>query len=375
MLKSAQQVPLIKFYGMTVFSKLKLALLFYASIFLTTQAKEIPLNHENLELRGLNYVQKSATEIRYQRFKDEVLKMPMHKSGIYEPNASNSAGATFEFRTNSKNLKLTFVSAGLDFKKRPQFKFPFAVLVNGEIIHEKTWWKPKGDMVLNFKAPQEGIVSYQVSLPLFTLTKLVKFELDDDATLEVVPKKELTYISLGDSISHGMGQQYSHQNYPFQLAQKLCAQNFNLAVGGGKVSVPVAKMLKDWKNIDFITVLVGYNDLHFEAKTVAQYKNKYSELLDAITESHPESKIFCITPLFTKTPISKKTKIDIADYRKALEELVRENNNPMIKLISGPSISSAKNLIPDSKDPVHLGIEGASLLATELSQIISKELK
>jgi len=178
---------------------------------------------------------------------------------------------------------------------------------------------------------------------------------------------------LGDSISHGTGQDgYGHKTWPFLLSRKLEMELFNLAVGGGKIAVPVGEMLEDWEQIDLITILIGYNDLHFDGKTPEQYREKYNELLDTIRKNHPETKIVCITPLYTKKPISKKTGNTIDEFRAELTELVAERNDPNLILVEGDKISSENNLRSDNpKDPVHLSIEGAALFADELFQILS----
>ena len=73
--------------------------------------------------------------------------------------------------------------------------------------------------------------------------------------------------------------------------------------------------------------------------------------------------------------MAQKTGHTAEEFRTALEELVAERSDPNLILVKGETVSSEKNLRADNpKDPVHLGIEGASLLADELFLIFNRFL-
>ncbi len=136
-------------------------------------------------------------------------------------------------------------------------------------------------------------------------------------------------------------------------------------------------MPDNWRNskAPCITILIGYNDLHFDGKTPEEYRARYSELLNVIRENHPQTEIYCITPLFTKKPISDKNGIAIQEFRDVLTALVQQRStaDKHLHLIDGAAISSEANLRQDRRsDPVHLGGKGAAMLAEELALIINK---
>ncbi len=110
-------------------------------------------------------------------------------------------------------------------------------------------------------------------------------------------------------------------------------------------------------------------------KRLKHTAKKYSELLNAIRANHPETPIYCITLLYTKKPTSEKTGFTADQFRETLAGLVksRQASDPNLHLVKGDAITSAKNLRADNpKDPVHLGVEGAAMLADALFPMIEK---
>jgi len=225
---------------------------------------------------------------------------------------------------------------------------------------------------------------YEITLPSFSNPKLKSLTLEDGSRLEKVDRSnKKVYVAIGDSITHGVGQDSAtHLTYTYLLANKLDMKYYNFAVGGGKISIPVGRQLKDIKKIDLITILIGYNDWVFDGKTPTTYTAKYRKLIEAIRVNHPETEIHCITLLYTRNTKSRKTGTTYqpADYRNALISLVKElqtEGDKHIHLIKGDSITSEKNLRGPAmpKDMVHLGIKGAAMFAEELAKIIQPQLE
>lgn len=350
--------------------KLPTSIFLLSALFLT--AAPVPLDSANIITEGAHYITRTKDNIKLERFAKATLATPRKELGVNADKARSLAGAAIRFKTNAKTIVLTFALGD-----GPKDRFEFAVFVKGKKHMEKKFFKPKESIDLVIKAPSPGIHEYQVFLPMKSQPELIKFDIDDGAKLQQVEiKKRKTYLAIGDSITHGVGQDYSYQSYAPQLAKHFDAELFNLAVGGGKVSVPIANMTKDWKSVDFITVLIGYNDLHFDKKSPETYKEAYVKLLKQLSSHHPKAKIFCISPLFTKKPINTETKVDIKQFREVVTQVVAAQANPNITLIEGDTISSIKNLRADQpKDPVHLGIDGAGALATALIPHLEKQLK
>jgi len=319
-----------------------------------------------IQIQGAKYVFSAESGLRFQRHREDVLKMPAKELGLNADKARNTTGVVIAFKTDSRNVRLRFRILSANYMGAM-----FGVYENGTLIKEYKYKPQEKEAVFEFRAGNSGASLYEVALPSFADVEFQGLEVDEGATLLDFPNLgKKVYVALGDSISHGTGQDgATHKTWPFLLARKLDCELFNLAVGGGKISVPSAEMLKDWEKIDLLTILIGYNDLHFDGKTPDQYREKYEELLDAVRRCHPETKIICITPLYTKKTVSEKTGATIDQFRDELTALVKKRqtaDNNLI-LIDGNRITSEKNLRGDHpEDPVHLSVEGAALLADEL---------
>ncbi|MBI9020981.1 MAG: hypothetical protein JEZ10_06985 [Verrucomicrobia bacterium] len=335
----------------------------------------------DIGIRGIRYPSETETGIRFQRFREDVLQLPAKELGLNPDKTRNTSGGIVSFKTDAREITARFEILSANYMGAG-----FGVFENGELIKEFKFNAKDKEAVLTFKSKNDGASLFEIALPSFADVEFQGLDnifpsigKNQQATTLLLPNigkqksaGSTCYVALGDSISHGVGQDgYGHKTWPFLLSRKLDMELFNLAVGGGKISVPVGEMLEDWEQIDLITILIGYNDLHFDGKTPEQYRKKYNELLDAIRKNHPETRVACITPLYTKKPVSEKTGATIDQFRAVLKELVEERNDPNLILIEGDKITSEKNLRTDNpNDPVHLGIEGAALFADDLFRII-----
>ncbi len=327
-----------------------------------------------VEVRGIRYVTETEDGIRFERFREDVLQLPREELGLNPDKARNASGGVIEFKTDSENITARFKILSANYMGSG-----FGVFENGELIEEFKFNAKTKEAILEFESESKGESLFEIALPSFANVSFQGLEAGSPGGISIFQGLEkqkgegsASYVALGDSISHGVGQDgFGHKTWPFLLSRKLELELFNLAVGGGKISVPVAEMLADWEQIDLITILIGYNDLHFDGKTPEAYHKKYDELLDAIRKNHPETRIVCITPLYTRKPVSAKTGATVNQFRAELKELVEKRNDPNLILVEGEKISSGKNLRADKpSDPVHLSVEGADLLANELFDII-----
>ena len=353
--------------------KLISLVLFFCMTFILS-AKDILLTSPDILINGSKYITKKSSVIHLDRFDSDVLKIPKKELGLNPKNAVNNTGMSIVLNTNSKSVIYKFLLKNVNWMGAG-----FTVFEDGVPVKDFHFKKQFNNKIVEIKVPLKGekVSEIEISLPSFSSADLLKLSVDDDAVVKPVKQLKKIYVALGDSISHGVGQDgFSSKTWPFLLSKKLNAELFNLAVGGAKVSVPVGKMLSQWKKIDYITILVGYNDIHFDKKSTELYIKKYNELLDAIRKNHKESKIFVITPLFTLKPVEEKTGVSLEDYRSALVKLVkkRQKRDNNIFLIEGNKITSIKNLRKNTKDPVHMSIEGASMFVDKLYKIIKSKL-
>ena len=231
-------------------------------------------------------------------------------------------------------------------------------------------------MVWEVSRGAEGMGKIEVALPSWSKAALVSIEIDDSSRLLKSEEKKRVYVAFGDSISHGTGQgSASYKTWPFLLSRKLDATLYNLAVGGGKVSIPSADLLKRLDRVDVITLLIGYNDLN-TGISAEDFAARYRSFLMRARAAQPKARIYCISPLYTRTVKSRKSDYTMEAFREAVYKTVGDfrAKDEGIILVVGDRISSEANLRENSQDPVHLGIEGARLFANEMHEIIKADL-
>ena len=339
------------------------------------ELKAVELNDPNLHFSGMVYVDAQPESVRFSRFDPQMLELSKAQLGFNPEKAKNTTGGVITFRTDSPNVHLKFrPAAGMNRGSE------FGVFIDGQFIDSFKFNAKQQEMDIRVDNPQAGKSAlWEITLPSFASPELLVLEIDRQSKLEVVSQAgKKVYVALGDSISHGTGQgSATHLSWPFVLSRKLDYTLYNLAVGGSGVAVAQGQSLAEIDLVDLITILIGYNDWNGEGDSAEVFKQQYEQLLKVIRATHPETPVFCISPLFTKREFSKRSGIPIDGFRVAVQQLVEEWGaaDPNIHFIAGDSISSDANLRTDKpKDPVHLGIEGAALFADSIYPLIIKEM-
>lgn len=346
--------------------------LLVAGTFSAQAVQVIAPDAKEITVKGCRYLSMHEGLQCFSRFHAEIGKLPPKDIGFNWLKGQTTTGIRIVFKTDSPKVKL-------NFKLQEEASYrgtEFGVFINDEWHQAYLSTKKEGlDLEVVIESGSAEMKKYEVTLPSFSNPALKNIEIAEGSKMEKAEEEpQKCYVAIGDSITHGQGQGSATQKtYPYLLSKKLNLDLYNLAVGGGKISLPVAKQLKDWKKIDLMTILIGYNDWCFNGKTVEQYQNDYREFLKITRSNHPNTKIYCITMLYTKTEKSKKSGLPLPPFRKAVEDLVNElqqAGDKNVHLVKGDEITSIKNLQTDKSDPVHLSVEGASLLAEELSQLL-----
>ncbi|TZF82526.1 SGNH/GDSL hydrolase family protein [Pedobacter sp. BS3] len=344
---------------------------------LSAYSKTVPLDSKNIHVTGAAYIFRNPEKLSFQRFSDEVLKAPDDIRMFSVKTASSTSGIILQFKTKSLFVHLTFSpEPGLGEKGS------FKILKDGAELKIVSFdaAAAKQDIQVNLDSLNTAKESvYEVILPSYTNVSLTHFEIDNSSDLaSYQPAKRKVYIGIGDSITHGRGQDgASYLTYPFLVSEKLNMDFYNLAIGGAKVSIPVAEMTKDLPKADVITVLIGYNDLNAAGHSAGQFEKDYREYLSKIRKNQPKAKIFCITLLYTKRKENPKTHVTPDDFRGVIKKVVTEYQarDKKLYLIEGDKITSLANLQPgDKTDPVHLTVKGAALFADALYKEMAKDL-
>ncbi len=155
---------------------------------------------------------------------------------------------------------------------------------------------------------------------------------------------------------------------------------YNITVGGSKTSVPMAKMLKNEvpEQIDFMSILIGYNDAVGYAKDTSYYKETLISFIDTVRAGHPETTIFVLGQTYTLTTENGDgDTLDFDDWRKVQKYVVdslTSNGDKLIYFINGDELTSYSSLNNPPDDPVHLGITGASDFGIALADTITRIL-
>jgi len=326
----------------------------------------IPLDSPEIAFEGTRYVRKYADHIEVDRFRSEYYKMEGSQLGFSVDNARGTSGIVLKLNTDSPTVTLSW---GVE----PQFQggaLDFALLLDGELQEKNyaTRMKPYSEpFIFTFETgAQKGKpVLCEVTYPSYSNPYLLGIKLDDESKLYPAPEHpKQVYVAFGDSITQGTGQKgATHRTYAWILAHQNNLELFNLAVGGGKISVKAGEMLADWPHIDLISILIGFNDCMGGGRSVEEYSSTYNLLLDAIRKNHPKSKIVCITPTYPIDVKSKKTGIYLDEFRKAVVKMVKKrkvSGDHELYLIRGETLTS-------SNEGVHFTSEEASDFAEKLS--------
>ncbi|MBG7629144.1 MAG: SGNH/GDSL hydrolase family protein [Bacteroidetes bacterium] len=317
-----------------------------------------------IQIEGSNYIKSEGDALVLHRHADAVYK-GTNLSNLFHPiPARTCAGIVLKFKTKSPTAKVKF-----RIIKGKNIDPVFAVFQDGVFVENKSFkYVPDQEIVLDLKSLKAGRdIEYKITFPLKTDVHFLGIELKNGFDIVSYPKdKKPTYVAFGDSITHGSGQLTTPETYPYIVADKFGFELYNIAVGGAKTSQVMADLIKnDFKEIDVITILIGFNDYNAEGVTVETYKNRYEGVLNAIRTAHPKTKIFCITMTATKNNNAKKTGIAADDFRAVVKNNVanrRASGDANIFLIEGDKITTEANL----KDAVHFSVEGARDFAVEL---------
>lgn len=352
-------------------------LLFTPFLFLSLRGscKEIPLNNKNIHVVGAAYIFRSPGKLFYKRFSEKTLTAPEEIRMFKTITALTTAGISIQFKTNSSFIHLTFSPQ----PGRNEGGF-FRVLKDGEVFKTIAFKSPgENDINIQLDSLSSKMAVYEIILPTYTNLALTGLEIADGSKLVAFHSaKRKTYLAFGDSITHGRGQGgASFLTYPFLLSQKLNMNFYNLAIGGSKVSIPIAEMSEDLPKADVITLLIGYNDMNGGGHNLERFENDYRSFLSILRKNQPKAKIFCITLTYTKRKENPKTHLTPDDFRRVIEKVVTEYqaSDKKLYLIKGDEITSAENLQPGSNtDAVHLTVKGARLFADALYKEMKKSL-
>lgn len=187
-------------------------------------------------------------------------------------------------------------------------------------------------------------------------------------------QQTIKYIALGDSLSEGLGADSYQDSFPYLFAQKLSEKkqtqvNFiNLAKIGATtqdlINTQLPKITNE--NPDYITLLIGTNDIH--ALTAPDiFQKNYSVILDNLTKT--KAKIIVINiPYLGSNKILLPPYSELIGYRtqqfnKIIVQLVKETGVQYVDLYSQTKQAFESNIMLYSSDGFHPSSQGYRLWA------------
>ncbi len=361
-----------------------LLLLMTESIFLSAQTF-VPPNDTRVIFTGAFFNKVSDSEVIFRRHSDTFLALIDWKESLAsDNNANTNTGITINFSTDATEISLHFrMLPGAN-----AWNLYASYYIDGDNIdivkQKRDDLTAAGDssFVYTISSTSAGIHSYTIVLSTFSTVAFEGITLTGGSeNLEnfTLPEKPV-YVAYGNSITHGRGQDVGDQTYPWILATQMEWELYNIAVGGSKTSVPMAEMLKNEvpEQIDFMSILIGYNDAVWYAKDTSYYRETLISFIDAVRAGHPETTIFVLGQTYTLTTENiDGDALDFDDWRKVQKYVVdslTSNGDKLIYFINGDELTSYSSLNNPPDDPVHLGITGASDFGISLADTITRIL-
>ncbi len=284
------------------------------------------------------------------------------ESSINREKANTPSGIYIEFKSNSHSIELL-----LSRQPKGTYRAPLlSIYKNGEPYMVVPY---EG---LKLENESGEMTQWKIYMPIMHSLTFKGLEVDDDARMvKVKPSKLPVYFAIGDSITHGVGQDgvSSDKTYAGVIASEKSWELYNLAVGGSQISPAV---VDDFASIkaDYITILWGYNDWNSGVK-LSEIENRYKRLLSLLREAQPSAEIYVITPTYTKTEVRRGG--DLSVKIKKVEEVqtnlvieLQKAGDKKLHLINGAELSCAEDL----KDVVHFNAEGARKFGEKISSIL-----
>ncbi|MCF6357498.1 MAG: SGNH/GDSL hydrolase family protein, partial [Draconibacterium sp.] len=321
--------------------------------------KFISPNNENIVVKGAFFVDKSDERLIINRFDNNFLS---HKQTFANPvKANTQSGVSICFSTNSSNISLFFEERD-DAQHRQKV---FGIFKNGAFFKEI-----KGLEFTIENQDTDCFSDWRIVLPTFFGINFTGIKIDKNSELKKVEyEQKPVYVAIGNSITHGVGQKgASYLSYPFLLAERKNWELYNLAIGGSKISWPVARLLKN-KKVDIITILWGYNDWNSAFTIENEIKPYYKKLISELRKVQPGAKIYCILPTTSKSTTPKNGSNSLEDIRNAESDVVRgfqQKGDTKLFIINGKELTTTADL----NDNVHLSVNGTASFAKELEQKI-----
>lgn len=279
-------------------------------------------------------------------------------SGFYQQKrAAASSGIKIRFKTSSPKIKAYFqenLTHGDDV-----FWHTFDVFRNGTFLFDDQGWEIEGEN------PTQEVVEWAITLPSYSMIEFLKLEIINGFELEPISKDKPVYIAIGNSITHGMGiDSFStRKTYPHVVADSLGYELYNWGIGGSKIYEGILSNFIPELDPDLITILWGYNDVHYSGHDSYLSLNtfpKYETLIGTMAQNFPEACIMAVLSPYTTNPVHTDART-IDSLKSGQLEVIKklQQTYSNLNFMDGFDYTGQEDL----NDDVHLNSNGNKSLA------------
>jgi lysophospholipase L1-like esterase len=185
--------------------------------------------------------------------------------------------------------------------------------------------------------------------------------------------KSIIYVSLGDSLTAGVGVADYEESYPYLIAEKLAVKNSiilenNSVPGFTSENVENALLpLAVSEKPDIVTLLVGINDIR-DNVSKEKFQENYDQIIKTLKQE-TSAKIYVINIPFIGSgklispPYNYYFDLKTKEFNKIIEELAQKNNVQYIDLYSPTAEEYGKSDSYYSIDLFHPSAEGYAIWA------------
>lgn len=331
-----------------------------------TDVSDVEMNitpdNENIRYNGTlsSIVTEESAEL--YRFSDKFFNEGTSPSW-YLPFSRTQSGVSISFKTNRPKIQLVFEQL-----ENSEFRSPvFSVFKDGIVFMESI-------NTLNFEIENtnQDLSEWEIYLPYFSGVNFRGMRLGGDYQLyPIEADNKPLFVSIGNSITHGTGQNSAIETYPYLIANDLGFRLINLGIGGSKINTSVLMNLETISP-KLITVLWGYNDVNSGSESLEQPLFKYDTLITELCKNQPQADIYCIMqPYTTTTTGAVNSNNHIDSLRKYTREIVEKLQVDYENLYIVEGLDYVTS-VSDLSDKVHLNVQGASKLAEGFVQEYQK---
>lgn len=273
--------------------------------------------------------------------------------------ASSSAGIIMKLKTNSPSVNLSFTedltwSGDVFYHKISVFK--------DDVFQFNT-----NDFDFALSNTEGSAVEWKLIMPTYTQVNLKSIALESGYTIENnACNDQPVYVAIGNSITMGVGltENDSRDAYSRVVADSLGYELYNWGIGGSKVHDTVYSNFQNSSlKPDLITVLWGYNDVHYSTND-DHFSNstfpKYESLLTSVLQNYPNACVMAILPTFTNNPTNTTTRT-LSNLESGQLSIINslQLTYPNLDYMLGSNYTTALSLADD----VHLNNVGNQSLA------------